>query len=107
SSSDESRHIAQTVTANKLGIVSTHLQENNGYVHINGTQQFTVIGVKADGSRVDLSDKTIWRVSDRTIGSINDKGFFKPTGTVGELTLTAMFAGQTHTQQIIVSNADL
>src|SRR5690606_14939388 len=104
---DGSRHIAQTVNANQLGIVSTALQENSGYVHINGSQQFNLIGIDRTGQAIDLTNKTIWRVSDRALGSISDEGFFTPAGTAGEFTLTASFAGQTHSQTVNVSNANL
>src|SRR5690554_6869801 len=35
-SSTESKQLSQAVTANRLGITSTYLADNNGYVHING-----------------------------------------------------------------------
>lgn len=106
-SSTESKQVAQAVTSNRLGITSIYLQENNGYVHINGTQQFRLMGIDKAGAVIDLSDKAIWRLSDTSLGSINSKGLFTPKGIPGELVLTAEFAGQIHTQAVIVSNADL
>jgi hypothetical protein len=106
-SSTESKQVSQAVTANRLGITSTYLQENNGYVHINGSQQFRLLGIDGTGAVIDLSERTIWRLSDSSFGSITSKGLFTPKGIPGEMVLTAEFAGQVHTQPLIVSNADL
>jgi hypothetical protein len=106
-SSTESKQVSQAVTANRLGITSTYLQENNGYVHINGSQQFRLFGIDRTGAVIDLTDRAIWRLSDSSFGSITARGLFTPTGTPEEITLTAEFAGQIHTQPLIISNADL
>lgn len=104
---EEAKEFSQIVEANNSGIVSTELKETNGYVHIRGTQQYTLSGINKEGEKIDLSNKTTWHVSDSSLGRINERGLFTPTGTAGEFTLTAEFGGQTHTQSIVVSNADL
>lgn len=104
---EEAKQFSQIVEANNSGIVSTELTATNGYVHIRGTQQYTLSGINKEGKKVDLSNKATWHVSDTSLGRINERGLFTPTGTAGEFTLTAEFGGQTHTQSIVVSNADL
>lgn len=106
-SSDQSKQFEQRVTASQLGIMSTRLEENSGHVHINGSQQFVLTGVDRAGETVDLSNKTIWRISDASLGGIDRNGLFTPAGKTGEFTLTAAFADQTHTQAVIVSNPNL
>lgn len=106
-STDEGRNFAQNVEANKYGIVATQLDENNGFVHINGTKQFHLTGIDKEGAKVDLTDTTSWSISDRSLGSISKSGLFTPEGGAGELTLTAVFAGQSHSQPITISDADL
>ena len=105
---EEAKQFSQIIEAGSSGIVATELEENSGYVHIRGTQQFTLTGIDKEGERINLSNKTTWRVSDTSLGRINDRGLFTPTGTAsGEFTLTAEFAGQSHSQSIIVSDANL
>lgn len=106
-STTEGRNFAQNVEANKYGIVTTQLDENNGFVHINGTKQFHLIGIDKDGAEVDLTDTASWNISDNSLGSISKTGLFTPEGKAGELTLTAVFAGQSHSQPITISAADL
>src|SRR5690606_29888597 len=106
-STEEGRNFAQNVEANKHGIVTTQLDENNGFVHINGTKQFHLTGINKEGAEVDLTDTTSWSISDSSLGSISKSGLFTPAGNAGELTLTAIFAGQSHRQLITISAADL
>lgn len=105
-SPDESRNLAQTVTTNRLNIVSTRLEENNGYIHIRGTGQFYLTGINNQGEEIDITSEATWRVSDRNLANVS-RGLVTPAGTAGTVTLTAEFAGQVHTQQIDISNANL
>lgn len=106
-STDEGRNFAQTAEANKYGIVSTYLEENNGYVHINGSKQFRLTGIDKQGTEIDVTNTATWRISDRSLGSISKTGLFTPEGIAGELTLTVEFAGQSHSQALSISDADL
>ena len=74
---------------------------------MNGTKQFHLTGINKEGAEVDLTDTASWSISDSNLGSISKSGLFTPEGKAGELTLTAVFAGQSHSQPITISAADL
>lgn len=106
-SSNETKKFSQSVIANKNGIVATYLEDNNGYVHSKGTQQFRLFGVNQEGETQDLTDAALWRVSNKALGTINSHGLFTPKVEAGELTLNVEFAGHAQSQAIIIANADL
>lgn len=105
-----SARLAQTVDASKNGVTKIALAdtETDGYVHINGTLQFNLIGTDSAGKEVNLNNKATWTLNDKTLGTIKN-GLFTPAGKMGEgLTLSASYAGlPTQTQDIVLSNAKL
>ncbi len=103
----DSRKFAQIVDANRQGIVSIALADNNGYVHLRGTKQFVLEGTNRDGEIVDISSKASWRLSNAQLGKIDRNGLLTPSGDAGQLTLTASYADFSVSQDIIISDANL
>jgi hypothetical protein len=103
----DSARLAQTVDASKNGVVETAITPNDGYVHINGSFQFDLMGKDKDGKETNLNNKATWTLNDRSLGSINN-GLFTAAGKAGSnLVLTASYAGMVKEQPIILSDANL
>lgn len=105
-SSSDSERLEQTVDASKNGVISVALADNSGSVHIKGSQQFNLIGTDKDGATLNLNKQASWRLSDPTLGSI-DEGLFKASGKLGSLTLNVSYAGLTDSQIIDLTDANL
>lgn len=102
----DSARVAQTVDAGKNGITRVELEDNEGYAHYQGRLQLNLIGRNSENLATNLNNKATWKVSDASLGSINN-GLFTPSGKVGELTVTVDYAGLSDTQNVIVSDANL
>ncbi len=78
-----------TVTYKLLStIASIKIAPSNPTVGVNGTQQFSAIGVFADGSSLDVTDQVSWTSSAPSVATITAAG--KATGvSPGTTTITA------------------
>ncbi len=101
-----SARIAQMADASKNTVTSVAIAANEQYVHYKGFYQFELLGNDGSGNPVNLTQKATWKISDPSLGKIKN-GYFTPSGTAGDFTLTAEYAGLVSTQQINVSNANL
>lgn len=103
----DSARVAQTVDASKNTVTKIAISANEQYVHFKSFYQFELIGSDEQGNKVDLTKKATWKISDPTLGEIKD-GYFKASGTAGNFTLTATYAGiAAAAQEINVSDANL
>lgn len=106
-SKGDSKKFEQIVDADKLGIVAIALADNDGYVHLRGSKQFVLEGTDKDNKTIDLSSKASWRLSDTSLGKIDSKGLFTPSGEPGQLTLNVSYADLSTSQSLVISDADL
>ena len=73
----DSARVAQTVDATKNTVTQIALTEDNITVHVQGSHQFKVNGLNAEGKVVaDLTGKASWELSDAKLGSIKN-GLFE------------------------------
>lgn len=107
SGSGDSKKLEQIVDADRQGIVSIALADNDGYVHLRGSKQLVLQGTDKNNQIVDLSSKASWRLSDTRLGKIDSKGLFTPSGESGQLTVTASYADLSTSQPLIIFDADL
>lgn len=105
-SEGDSARIAQTIDASKNGVTQIALKENEGYAHFKGSLQLNLIGSNDQQVTTNLNRKATWTLSDPSLGSIKE-GLFTAAGAVGELIVTAEYAGLSVSQNLIVSDADL
>jgi hypothetical protein len=107
----DSARVAQTIDAGVNNIVSIKLDVgvavNDNYVHAFGKRQYNLTGVDKDNKEVNLNDRASWSISNNSLGSINDKGFFQPNGTAGDFILTVKYSTLTKEVQIMVTDAPL
>ena len=105
----DAKSFAQVVDATNKEITSIKLEETQGYVHAKGTQQFNVLGLKADTSAaaINLNAKSSWQLSDASFGSISKTGLFTAAGKAGDFILSVSYAGMMLDQKVIVTDANL
>ncbi len=104
---NNSERVAQTVDASKNTVTKVAIATNDQYVHFKSFYQFELIGSDAQGNEVNLTKKATWKISDSKLGKIKD-GYFTASGTAGNFTLSAEYAGIVAApQEINVSDANL
>jgi hypothetical protein len=105
----DSKSFAQTIDATNKSITAIALEDNQGYVHAQGKQQFNLLGIKNGETlpSINISAQASWQLSDNSFGSISSSGLFSAAGKAGDFTLTASYAGMTKEQKVIVTDANL
>lgn len=107
---NDSASFAQTVDASKNTITQIALTEETTTVHVQGSYQFKVNGLDAEGKVIaDLTNKASWKLSDSALGSVNN-GLFKGKGTkgdMGEVKLTVSYAGIVDEALVKLTDAEL
>lgn len=102
----DSERVAQTVDASKNGVIKTEIAANEGYVHIKGATQFNLIGLDTANKETNLNNKASWKVSDPSLATVKN-GLVTATGSKGNITLSADYAGIHQEQAIVITDADL
>lgn len=106
----DSARVAQTVDATKNTVTQIALTEDNITVHVQGSHQFKVNGLNAEGKIVaDLTSKASWELSDAKLGSIKN-GLFEgknTKGDTGEVKLLVSYAGITDETTVTLTDANL
>jgi hypothetical protein len=88
------------------GLRSILLTPVNPSIAAGLNQQFTALGVYADGTSVDLTDKVAWSSATAAVSSVNNQGMaiaLQPGSSV----ITASFAGKSATSLFTVTSAVL
>ncbi len=106
----DSARVAQTVDATKNTVTQIALTEDNITVHVQGSYQFKVNGLNAEGKVVaDLTGKASWELSDKKLGSIKN-GLFEgknTKGDTGEVKLLVSYAGIADETIVKLTDANL
>lgn len=106
----DSARVAQTVDATKNTVTQIALTEDNITVHVQGSHQFKVNGLNAEGKVVaDLTSKASWELSDAKLGSIKN-GLFEgknTKGDTGEVKLKVSYAGIADETTLKLTDANL
>ncbi|QEY18096.1 hypothetical protein D0C16_20155 [Cellvibrio sp. KY-GH-1] len=106
----DSARFSQTVDATKNTVTQIALTEDNITVHVQGTHQFKVNGLNAEGKIIaDLTSKASWELSDKKLGTIKN-GLFEgknTKGDTGEVKLLVSYAGITDETMVTLTDANL
>jgi hypothetical protein len=88
------------------GLRSILLTPANPSIAAGLNQQFTALGVYADGTSVDISDKAAWSSATAAVSSVNNQGMAMALQP-GSSVITASFAGKSATSLFTVTSAVL
>lgn len=88
------------------GLQSIVLSPANPSVAAGLNQQFTALGIYADGTSLNLSDKVSWNSATAAVASVNNQGLARALQP-GTSVMTASFAGKTASTVFTVTTAVL
>ncbi|EGM78318.1 Ig-like domain-containing protein [Rheinheimera sp. A13L] len=88
------------------GLQSILISPENPTLAAGLTQQFTVLGVYANGTSLDISDKVIWSSATVAVSTINSQGLATALQP-GTSVIAASFAGKSANTQLTVTSAVL
>ncbi len=88
------------------GLQSILLSPQNPALAAGLTQQFTALGVYANGTSLDISDKVTWSSATAAVSTINSQGLATALQP-GTSVITASFAGKTANTLLTVTSAVL
>ncbi len=89
-----------------LTLTSLLIEEAKTVIPLGGAFPLRAVGVRGDGSRMDLTQSVVWNSSAPTVAAVNNRGFV--TGLAGgKTTLSARFNGMTAQSDLIVGSATL
>ncbi|WP_310275049.1 Ig-like domain-containing protein [Rheinheimera soli] len=88
------------------GLQSILISPENPTVPAGLTQQFTALGVYANGTSLDISDKVTWSSATAAVSTINSQGLATAL-QAGTSVVTASFAGKSANTDLTVTSAVL
>lgn len=84
-------------------IVSVVVTPATATIIVHGTQQYTVVGITADGNSVDITASTVWSTSNTAFATITSAGGLATGVSRGVVTIIATFGLLIGTAQLNVS----
>ncbi|GHG63198.1 hypothetical protein GCM10010919_08670 [Alishewanella longhuensis] len=88
------------------GLTSIVVSPQNSSIAAGLSQQFTALGVYADGTSLDISNKVSWSSTTATVATMNHQGLALSIHS-GTTVITAAFAGKTASSLLTVTDAEL
>lgn len=88
------------------GLTSIQVSPVNPSLAAGLSQQFTALGIYADGTSMDISNKVSWTSATTTVATVNALGLTQALQT-GNSVIRASFAGKTASSLLTVTDAEL
>ncbi|WP_229833426.1 Ig-like domain-containing protein, partial [Alishewanella longhuensis] len=88
------------------GLTSIQISPVNPSIAAGLSQQFTALGIYADGTSVDISNKVSWTSATTTVATVNALGLTQALQT-GSSVIRASFVGKTASSLLTVTDAEL
>jgi hypothetical protein len=88
------------------GLQSILISPQNPAIAAGLTQQFTALGIYANGTSLDISDKVTWSSATAAVSTINSQGLATAL-QAGTSVITASFAGKSASTELTVTSAVL